>query len=79
MLQTLIDFFESLGEFFTKIWEFLCFIFDEVTQFFQILKPAIGFFQSLISNIHPVFFAFGTAMLIVLIIYTIIGRNAGGD
>lgn len=79
MLQTITSFFESVGEFFTKVWDFLCFVFDEITQFFQILKPAIGFFQSLITNMHPVFLGFGTAMLVVLIIYTIIGRNAGGD
>lgn len=79
MLDFLRSFFESVGEFFSNIWNFLVFIWEEITQFFRMLSPALKFFQMLISTIHPVFLAFGVGILVVLILYIIIGRNAGGD
>lgn len=79
MLEFLRSFFVSIGEFFSNIWSFLVFLWEEITQFFRILTPALIFFQNLISTIHPVFLSFGLAILVVLILYVIIGRNAGGD
>lgn len=79
MLQMIQSFFESIGEFFSRIWDFLTFVFNEITTFFKMLSPALKFFQSLLSSIPPLFYAFGIAMLIVLILYVILGRNAGGD
>lgn len=79
MLEFLRSFFTSIGEFFSNIWNFLVFIWEEITQFFRMLSPALKFFQTLISTIHPLFLAFGLAMLVVLILYVIIGRTAGGD
>lgn len=79
MLQMIQSFFESIGEFFSKIWDFLVMIWEEITQFFKILAPALKFFQGLLSSLPPVFLAFGLAMLVVLILYVILGRTAGGD
>lgn len=79
MFDLIKSFFQSIGEFFSNIWEFLVFVWDELTQFFRMLKPAISFFQQLLSSIHPLFLAFGIAMLVVLLLYIIIGRTAGGD
>lgn len=79
MFDWIQNFLVSVGEFFSKIWQFLVFVWEELTQFFKILAPAVNFFSSLIRSIHPVFLAFGLAILVVLIVYIIIGRTAGGD
>lgn len=79
MLEMIQSFFTSVGEFFSKIWDFIVMIWEELTQFFKILSPALRFFQSLLSSLPPVFLAFGLAMLVVLILYVILGRTAGGD
>ena len=79
MIDLIRSFFVSVGEFFSNIWDALVFFFVELTQFFKMLSPALKFFQILLSTIHPIFLAFGVAMLVVLLIYIIIGRTAGGD
>lgn len=79
MFEFLRNFADQIGEFFSKLWEIITFIFDELTQFFKMIKPAITFFQTLLTSLPPVFLAFGIAMLAVLIIYVILGRTAGGD
>lgn len=79
MMQMIQSFFEAIGGFFTKVWDILTFVFNEITTFFKMLSPVLKFFQSLLSSIPPLFYAFGIAMLVVLILYVILGRNAGGD
>lgn len=79
MIDLIYSFFTSIGEFFSKIWDFITMIWEELTQFFKILSPALKFFQGLLSSLPPVFLAFGLAMLVVLVLYIIIGRTAGGD
>ena len=79
----MVAFFESaftaIGEFFTKVWDILVFIWDELTTFFRMIAPAIKFFTDMLQNLPSLFFYFGLAMLIVLVVYVIIGRTAGGD
>ena len=79
MFELLRNFFVSVGDFFTKVWDILTFVFEEISQFFKMLSPALKFFQTLINTIHPLFLAFGLAMLVVLVLYIILGRTAGGD
>lgn len=79
LLEFIQNVFQSIAEFFSKIWEILVFIFDELTQFFKMISPAIKFFQTLFTTLPPIFVVFGIAMLAVMIIYVILGRTAGGD
>lgn len=79
MFSFITELGQSIAEFFTNIWSFLTWVWDQITQFFKILAPALSFFQSLLSSIPPLFLAFAVAILVVLIIYIILGRNAGGD
>lgn len=79
MFEFLRNFADQIGQFFSKIWDILVFIFEELTQFFKLIKPAVNFFQTLLTSLPPVYLIFGIAILAVLIIYIIIGRTAGGD
>lgn len=79
MISFLQGFFQSIAEFFSNIWNILTFIFDEMTQFFLIVKQSIVFFHQVLGSLPTIFVVFGIAMLTVLIIYVVIGRNAGGD
>lgn len=79
MLSTISTFFEGLASFFSRVWEIITFVFEELTQFFLIVKQSLVFFGKLIGSIPPVFTIFGIAMLVVLIVYVILGRTAGGD
>lgn len=79
MFEFFRNFADQIGQFFSKLWDIITFIFDELTQFFKMIKPAITFFQTLLTSLPPVFLGFGIAMLAVLIIYVVLGRTAGGD
>lgn len=79
MLEFINGVLESIANFFSRIWDIFGWLFSNITMFFKIIKPAINFFQSLLSTIPSVYFGFGLAMLVVLIIYVILGRQAGGD
>lgn len=78
MIQFLQTFFQSIAEFFSKIWSFLTGIFDELAQFFRMLKPAMQFVLSLLKSLPAVYWLFGVAMILVLIVYLILGRESGG-
>ena len=79
MIQLIQSFFESIGEFFSKIWDFIVMIWEELTQFFKILGPTIKFFQHMLTFLPGIYLGFGIALLVVLLLYIIIGRTAGGD
>lgn len=79
MINLLHSFFESISEFFSNLWSILSFILEKITDTFMIIKQSIQFFTSLLGSIPSFFIFFGIATLLVLIVYVIIGRNAGGD
>lgn len=79
MIDLLHSFFASIAEFFQTVWNFVSFIFGELIDFFRMVGSAVSFAFSIISFIPSIYLAFGIAMLLVLIIYIIVGRNAGGD
>ena len=79
MLQWFYVLFSSIFQFFSNIWQGLVWLWDQITQFFQIIKPAIHFFMVLVGSIPTFFYVFAVAILLVCIVYIILGRNAGGD
>lgn len=78
-MQAIFDFFNSIGEFFNNVWDVIKYIFEQITEFFKMLKPGVDFFISLLSSLPPLFLGFGITMIIVLILYVVLGRTAGGD
>lgn len=78
-MQVIIDFFTSIGEWFSNAWEIVKYVFQEIAEFFKMLKPGVDFFRSLLGSLPPIFLGFGIAMLLVLLLYVILGRTAGGD
>lgn len=79
MLDAIVSFFQQLGEFFTTVWNLVKFAFGELVQFFKMVGSALAFVWSIINIIPTIYLAFGVCLILVLIIYIIVGRTAGGD
>lgn len=79
MIQFLSNFFEQIGQFFSSLWSILTYAFQELLQFFRTVGAGLRFVWSIITLVPPIYLGFGIALILVLIIYLIIGRTAGGD
>lgn len=79
MIEFLRGFFDGISNFFTKIWEILTWLFEEITQLFKLFLPVMNFIRKLLGSLPPVFLVFGLAMIAILILYVVLGRQAGGD
>ena len=88
MLDAIVSFFQQLGEFFTTVWNLVKFAFGELVQFFKMVGSALSFIWSIINiiptmrqaySLPTIYLAFGICLILVLIIYIIVGRTAGGD
>lgn len=79
MIQFFADFFQQIASFFSSVWQIVTYVFQELLQFFRTVGAGLKFVWSIITLVPPLYLGFGFALVLVLLIYLIIGRTAGGD
>lgn len=78
MIEMLRTFIEGISNLINSIWSFLTGIFEKIVDFLKIIPQAISYVTGLIDGIPTVYKIFGIAMILVLVIYIILGRESGG-
>lgn len=72
IVRTITSFFQSIGDLITSI-------IDKFKQFFAFIAAAFEFVTSAFALIPSYYVAFGVIIVSVLVLFLILGRNAGGD
>ena len=75
-LSSLVENFRNFAE---SISSLISNIVNEIRLLFQYVQNAVDFVRGAFQLIPSYYLVFGAIILTVLIVYVVLGRNAGGD
>lgn len=74
----MLDFFEFIYNTISSVWEFFTSFLDNTLMLLSYLGVVTGICLNIIASMPAWLQTFGTITVMVLVLYMILGRNAGG-
>lgn len=79
MIAWLENLFNTVYGFFSNIVSIINYIVDQIRLLFGYVQGAADFVKNAFLLIPSYYLVFGTIIIVVLIVFLVLGRNAGGD
>lgn len=79
MIEWLKSIWDGISAFFDQVRTIVDVVIDKINEFITVIGSVMQFVWQCIEWIPPIFRVFLTISIIVLVLYLILGRNAGGD
>lgn len=79
MIQWISSIFDAISSFFANVGQVIDHIVSQITLFFSYIQSAVQFVGNAFLLIPTYYVVFGAIIIAILIIFLVLGRNAGGD